>query len=747
MSAKKSELQIIGMSCAGCATRIEKGLSKQKGVESANVNFATERATIVYDPEIVSEDDFTALIRDLGYGVVQKPAASSSGEVQGIETGDREWTIREAMTRRLVIKTAISAVLTIPILLGGMRIVPFLSNPWILWILATPVQFWCGWQFYTGAIAAARHKATDMNTLIAVGSSAAYFYSAAAILFPGFFAHAAGDMLYFDTSAVIITVILLGRLLELYARGRTSDAIRRLIGLQAKTARVIRDGREVDVPIEDVDVNDVIVVRPGEKIATDGVVIDGHSFVDESMISGEAIPVEKGIGDSVTGATINGSGSFQFRATRVGKDTALAQIIKLVEEAQGSKAPVQRLADVIAGYFVPTVIVLSIITFFIWYAFDPQHVFSTALIRFISVLIVACPCALGLATPTAVMVGTGKGAEIGVLIKSGEVLETACKVDIIVFDKTGTITEGRPKVTDILPVNGFSEAELLRSAASTERLSEHPLAQAILQSAQARGIDLAEASNFEALAGFGAKAWIEGREVIIGSMRFICENVPSIALDSCKAQEGQWSSEGKTTVYVAVDGRLAGSIAIADSLKPNAKESIEALKKMGVEVAMVTGDTRLTAEAFARQLGIDRVLAEVLPANKAEEIKRLQAENKIVAMVGDGINDAPALAQANVGFAIGTGTDVAIESADITLIKGDLRSVITAIALSKATMRTIRQNLFWAFFYNIILMPVAAGVLYPFFHVFLNPMWAAGAMAFSSVSVVSNSLRLRAFKS
>lgn len=726
---KRITIPVEGMTCATCVARVEKGLSKLDGVVSANVNFATGRATIEYDPSVVCPAVFKETIEKLGYVVPEETPEERMAV-------DHARDAQDATYRRMLWKTIVCAVLTVPVLFGTFS---GLFPGWLLWLLATPVQFWGGWQFCAGAISAARQRTTDMNTLIAVGSSAAYFYSVAVMLQPWYFMKATGAMvaLYFDTSSAIITLILFGRLLELRARGRTSEAIRRLVGLQAKTARVVRDDREVDVPVEEVQVGDVIIVRPGEKIPVDGIVIEGHSAVDESMISGEPIPVVKQAGDEVIGATINKTGSFRFRATRVGKDTALAQIIRLVEEAQGSKAPIQRLADRIASYFVPAVIAIAVITFVVWYAFGPEPAFTYALLNFIAVLIIACPCALGLATPTAVMVGTGKGAENGILIKSGEALETAHRIDAVVLDKTGTLTEGRPVVTGITAIADIMQDELLRLAASAERVSEHPLGEAIVRAADERGVKTVVPTDFEAVTGLGVRAMVDGHEVLAGNERFVPGAQTSLDM---------YAEKGETPVFVAIDGVLAGVIGISDPLKAHSHEAVAELRRLGLEVIMITGDNRRTAEVIARNAGIDRVLAEVLPHQKADEVRKLQAEGKVVAMVGDGINDAPALAQADVGIAIGTGTDVAIEAGDITLISGDLRAVATAIRLSRATMRTIRQNLFWAFFYNTVLIPVAAGVLYPVFGLLLDPMWAAAAMALSSVSVVSNSLRLRSFR-
>jgi Cu+-exporting ATPase len=607
------------------------------------------------------------------------------------------------------------------------------------------VQFWCGLQFYKGALAAARHKTTDMNTLIAVGTTAAFSYSIAATFFPGLFeARGLSAEVYFDTAAAIIVLILFGRLLEARAKGRTSEAIKKLIGLQPKTARIIRDGEEIDIPVEEVVVDDVVVVRPGEKIPVDGLVVDGYSSVDESMISGESLPVEKKEGDEVIGATINKTGSFKFKATKIGKETALSQIVKMVEEAQGSKPPIARMADIIASYFVPTVIVIAVITFIVWYTFGPAPAFTYGLLNFVAVLIIACPCALGLATPTSIMVGTGKGAENGILIRGGESLETAHKLTAIILDKTGTLTKGEPSVTDIVSTTDYSEDNVLFFAASAEKGSEHPLGEAIVEKAKERNIDVVDAEGFIAIPGHGIRAQIKKNKILLGNIKLMMDE--GIALNGSEREIERLSDEGKTPMFLAVDGKAAGLIAVADTLKENSREAVLALERLGLQVAMLTGDNKRTAEAIAKQVGIKRVLAEVLPEDKAEKVMDLQKEGKIVAMVGDGINDAPALAQSDVGISIGTGTDVAMEASDITLISGDLRAIVTAIALSKATIRNIKQNLFWAFFYNATLIPIAAGALYPFFGILLNPIFAAAAMGLSSVSVVSNALRLKWFK-
>ena len=763
---EKVTLPIEGMSCASCVASVEAALTELDGVVAASVNLATEKATVEYVPGMVTLADLRHAVEEAGYGVAEAETGPGAAP-----TGREEARSREArsLLAKMAFALAVGALLMLGSLGRSLAFVPqWLTNPYLLWALATPVQFWAGWQFYRGAWGALKHRTSNMNTLIAVGTSAAYSYSVAAILFPEFFS-SAGQMpeLYFDTAAIIIGLILLGKYLEARAKGQTSEAIKRLMGLQARTARLVRpapdDGEPllVDVPVEEVQVGDIVLVRPGEKIPVDGVVVSGASAVDESMVTGESLPVEKGPGDTVIGATINRTGSLQFEARKVGRDTVLAQIIRLVEEAQGSKAPIQRLADVISSYFVPTVIGIASLTFLFWLFFGPMPGLTLALLNFVAVIIIACPCALGLATPTAIMVGTGKGAESGVLIRSGEALETAQKIKAVVLDKTGTLTVGQPRVTDVMTANGTSTSEVLRLAASAERASEHPLAQAVVERAKEEGLSLVEARAFNALPGRGLEAQVDGQAVLLGNLTLMRER--GVSLDGLAEQAQALAREGKTPLYVAAGGQALGLIGVADTLKPSSRAAVDQLHRLGLEVYMLTGDDRHTAEAIARQAGIspDHVLAQVLPEYKAEKVRELQAQGKVVAMVGDGINDAPALAQADVGIAIGTGTDVAMEAADITLIRGDLQGVVTAIALSQRTMRTIKQNLFWAFFYNVILIPVAAGAFYLVFggsgvptwlqpvlgqYGFLNPMLAALAMAFSSVTVVSNSLRLRGWK-
>jgi len=748
ITTSKITIPIKGMTCASCVKRIQDALSSIDGIVSVSVNLATERASVEYIPIQAGMREFRKAVRDVGYEVVEVE--------KGEDIVEKEKREREAAYKRLKQRLTIGIILTIPLFLlvywekiglSSLIEIPRQINFLIQLIIQTPVQFWVGWQFYTGAIAAARHRTTNMNTLIAVGTSAAYIYSVTATFFPSIFEiKGYSAEVYFDTAAAIIVLILLGRVLEARAKGQTSEAIKKLIGLQPKTARVIRDGKEVDIPVDEVEIGDIVVVRPGEKIPVDGIVKEGYSSVDESMISGESIPVEKKAGDEVIGATINKTGSFKFEATKVGRDTLLSQIINMVQEAQGSKPPIARLADKIASVFVPLVIGIATLTFAIWLLFGPPPVFTYALLSFISVLIIACPCALGLATPTSIMVGTGKGAENGILIRGGEALETAHKINTIVFDKTGTLTKGEPVVTDIVTSNELqvTSNEILLYAASAERGSEHPLGEAIIKKAKERNIELKEPQEFEALPGHGIKARIDGERILLGNAEFMRNEKIDISILENEAQ--RLSSEGKTPMYVAVNSSIKGVIAIADPIKDGAVQAINALHRLGIEVVMLTGDNQRTAEAIAKQAGIDKVIAEVLPEDKAKEIKKLQAEGKTVAMVGDGINDAPALAQADVGVAIGTGTDVAMEASDITLISGELKGVVTAIVLSKATIKNIKQNLFWAFAYNTILIPVAAGVLYPFFGILLSPIFAAAAMGMSSVTVVTNALRLRRFK-
>jgi Cu+-exporting ATPase len=766
MTTPITHLEIVsfpveGMTCASCVNRITRFLSKVEGVEEANVNLASESATVRYDTDRIGVADLVAAVDAAGYVARVEQAATTDHEVDLAEAAEARAGRDEAAARHVAElrrRLLVAAFLTIP-LIGGlarMTVAPwlpgFLTNPLLQLALATPVQFWAGWPFYTGAIKALRHKATDMNTLIAVGTTAAFGYSVATILVPGFFRAAGLGMdgaelpMYFDTSAAIVTLILLGRFLEARARSHTSDAMRRLINLAPRTARVLRDGTEIDMPVGDVRVGDLVRVRPGETIAVDGVVTDGASGVDESMITGESLPVAKRADDLVVGGTLNTTGTLAFRATRIGADTVLAKIIRLVSEAQGSRAPIQRLADVVTGYFVPAVLGLAALTFVLWFAVGPAPAFNLALLNTVAVLIIACPCALGLATPTSIMVGTGKGAEAGVLFRNAEALERLGSVRSVVLDKTGTLTEGKPRVTDIVRAPGAPEEdELLALVAAAERGSEHPLADAIVREAtEMRGLEPVAATDFLSVAGGGVSATIAGHAVQVGRPGFL-ESL-GVDVSSLSASADALAADGKTPVFAAIDGCAAAVIAIADTLKAGSVEAVAELRRLGIAVAMLTGDNRRTAEAIARSAGIDRVVADVRPDGKAAAVKALQAEGKVVAMVGDGVNDAPALASADVGVAMGTGTDVAMESAGVTLMSGDLRGLVTAIALSRATMRNIRQNLFWAFAYNVILIPIAMGLLFPFTGMLLDPIFAAAAMALSSVTVVSNALRLRRFR-
>ena len=753
--ATEAILPIEGMTCASCVRRVEKGLEKVPGVTGASVNLATERATVTYDPIVADLATLHSAVERAGYRVgevsaaeatpaIQQPAARSSAQPSTIDPRERERDRELADLKRkwvvsLVIGLVMMAEMYLPLGWDMAVVAP------LLLIQATLVQVWAGSVFYRTAWAAARHGGTNMSTLVAVGTSAAYGYSAFVTLWPqlaarwGFPFH-----LYYEVAVIVIALILLGRWLEARAKKQTGAAIKALIGLQAKTARVIRNGIEQDVPIELVVVGDLVRVRPGEKVPVDGVVTEGRSALDESMLTGESLPVEKEPGDTVIGATLNKTGSFVFRATKVGRDTTLAQIVRLVEQAQGSKAPMQRLADTISSYFVPVVLVLAALTFAAWFVFGPSPVF--ALTATIAVLIIACPCALGLATPTAIMVGTGKAAEYGILVRGGEALEMTRKIDTIVLDKTGTLTRGKPAVTAVMPADGLTERELLRLAAAAEVGSEHPLGEAIVLRARELGVDLPKAATFGSVTGKGIEAEIEGRVVTIGNRALMAQT--GIVLDGLGSRADELARTGATPMYVTVDGRPAGLIAVADTLKPESREAVAELSALGLEVWMLTGDNRATAEAIAQEVGIgpEHVLAEVLPEEKAAKVTALQAQGKTVAMVGDGINDAPALAQADLGIAIGTGTDVAIAASDITLIGGDLRTIVTAIALSRKTVGTIKQGLFWAFGYNVVLIPVAMGLLWPLWGILLNPVLAAAAMAMSSVSVVTNALRLRGFR-
>ena len=812
-------ISVSGMTCAACVMHVEHALSDVPGVAEARVNLATEKA-VVELTDGLSFDVIASAVKDAGYGartetqrlfiepemgggdpreravpalmslrgvrwvtpdeeddtaltVEHYSAAVDASDLRGavVDVGLRVASIEEredpraaakeeeehALRMRFII--AISSGLAV-MLLGMSGILEQRIAFFVMFAIATPIQFWAGSLFYASAWSALKQRTSNMNTLISLGTTAAYLYSVVATFAPGLFEGVGGEpAVYYDTAIIIIALILMGRWMEARARGRASDAIASLLGLQPKSARVIRDGAEVMLPVESVLPGDVVAVRPGERVPVDGIVVDGASHIDESMLTGESIPVDKAAGDEVYGATVNGTGAFRLRATRVGRDTALAQIVRLVEEAQGSKAPVQRLADLISSYFVPTVVAVSIITFIVWSLVGPEPAFTLATLNMVAVLIIACPCALGLATPTAIMVGTGKGAENGVLIRNAQALELASKVRTVALDKTGTITQGRPSVTDILTADSMSEGDLLPIAAAVERHSEHPLAEAVIRRAGAGAAEGKAVADFEALPGSGIVATVDGRSVVVGSARLMDEREITIS-DAMRKGAEELAGQGKTLMYVGMSGDAIGALAIQDPVKPSAARAVERLHALGVRTVMLTGDNRATAQAIADEVGITEVRAEVLPAQKAETIAQIQAEGGYVAMVGDGINDAPALAQADVGIAIGTGADVAMEASDVTLVSGDPNGIATSIQLSRRTVRTIWQNLFWAFIYNATLIPIAAGILYPFVnggvpsglqfalgeHGFLNPMMAAGAMAMSSVSVVLNSLRLKGFK-
>ena len=737
METKKT-FPIKGIHCASCITLLEDSLNKVDGVVKATVNLATEKATVTYDPKKVTDQHLSGAVSDVGY------KALISNEVRHEDDEKKE---KQKELGDLKVKVMVSLFLGGLILWGSfpglMNTSPkILQNFLIQLLLATPVQFWAGWGFYRATILALKHRTANMDTLVAIGTTVAYGYSAFIALFPNAMASIGIEAApYFDVATIIIGLILLGRYFEMKAKAGTSEAIKKLIGMQAKTARVIKNDKEIDVPITEVIIGDIIRVRPGEKIPVDGIMVEGESSIDESMVTGESIPVDKAKNDTVVGATINKTGTFTFKATKVGQETMLAQIIALVQEAQGSKAPIQRLADLVSSYFVPAVLMLAIATFVVWYDFGAPPALTFALLNMVAVLIIACPCAMGLATPTAIMVGTGKGAERGILIRDAESLETAHKINTIIFDKTGTLTKGKPEVTDVIPVDAISKDELLTLAGSIEKGSEHSLAEAIVKYAQEKNLVLGKVDKFQAIIGHGVEGIINGKRIIFGNNRLMDKE--KIDIISASNQISTMENNGKTVMMLAVDGNLSGLIAVADVIKESAKGGLEALQKLGIEVVMITGDNQRTADAIGKILGIKRILAEVLPDQKESEVRKIQAEGKVVAMVGDGINDAPALAAADVGIAMGSGTDVAIEAADITLINKDLTSVAAAIVLSKKTMRTIKQNLFWAFGYNIILIPVAMGILYPFFGILLNPIFASVAMASSSISVVSNSLLLK----
>jgi len=734
-----------GVTCPTCVMLIGNAVNAVEGVDRVDVNFGSERVTIAYDPAHTDLPRLRSAIESTGYRVADRPEPGSA------ETENGEAAARRAEVRDLSRRVVVGALFTLPVLFGVMvgellnqSWVPgVLMNRWAQLALILPPMFYAGWPIHRTGWLSLRHRTAEMNTLITIGTSAAFLYSLIVTFAPGLLPEDLREV-YYEAVGVIITLILLGRLLEARAKAGTGEAIRKLIGLQAKTAKVIRNGAETDVPLAEVQVNDTVVVRPGEKVPVDGAIIEGRSTLDESMVTGESVPVDKGPGDTVIGATVNQTGAFRFRASKVGRDTMLAQIIRLVEQAQGSRAPIQRLVDVISSYFVPAVLFIAIVTFMVWFVIGPEPAAIFGLGTSVTVLIIACPCALGLATPLSIMVGTGKGAENGILIRSAEALETAHKLDTVVLDKTGTITRGKPELTDVIAVPGIPEGELLALVASLEKSSEHPLAQAIVRGAEGWGLKLSAPTDFESLTGRGVSGRVNGRLVMAGNRRLLSEEGMQTAGLEERAQE--LAAEGKTPMFAVVDGRPAGLVAVADTMKEDSAAAVASLERLGLEVVMITGDNRRTAEAIGRRVGIKRVLAEVLPEDKALEVRRLQGEGKLVGMVGDGINDAPALAQADVGIAIGSGTDVAIEAADITLISGELKGVVTAISLSKSTMRNIRQNLGFAFGYNTLGIPLATGILYPFTGILLSPMIAAGAMALSSLSVVASANRLRRYR-
>ena len=739
--AERLTLPVRGMHCAACVGKVERALTSVPGVDEATVNLATEKATVTFDSTRTDVTRLQDAVARAGYELVEPREAAG-------QTPDREQSAREEMQRRARSKFVVGAILSVPIVIGSMvEVFPWapawLHNPWLLWALATPVQFWVGFEFHAGFLRDLRHRTASMSTLVSIGTNAAYFFSLAVTLWPHVFMPA-GGMTYYETGAVVITLVVLGRWLEARARGRTSEAIRRLVRLAPRTARIVREGRELDVPTTEVGVGDLVRIRPGERIPVDGVVLEGASTIDESMLTGESLPVEKTAESRVVAGSVNQTGALLFRATHVGSETTLARIVRLVEDAQASRAPIQRLADRVAAVFVPVVLVIAGATCLAWLAFGPEPRLPMALTTAVAVLVIACPCAMGLATPTAIMVGTGKGAEHGVLIKSATALEVLHRVDTIVFDKTGTLTVGRPEVTDIVTVPGVGEDDALAVAAGAEQASEHPLGEAIVRLAKERGLALPPVGEFTAVPGQGIDAMAPDGRILLGNETMMNERGIDVSLLADRAIALQ--AQGKTVVFLAFAGRLLALIAVADVLKPDAAATIRRLREMGLAVAMLSGDNRRTAEAIAREAAIERVLAEVLPADKAGEIKRLQEGGHRVAMVGDGINDAPALTQADVGIVMGSGTDVAIEAADVTLMRSDVAGVVVALELSRRTIQIVKQNLGWAFGYNILLIPVAAGVLYPLAGVLLSPILAGAAMAFSSVSVVTNSLRLKRWR-